>query len=111
MQPDPEPDEGPGFTWRETGTNYWSGPWGSTIRGTVTRDADGWVAYPRLDDPPGLSPITTVGRFATWRRRRWQPTSRRWTATRISIERETDQGRGEVGSPSIESTALAGPAR
>ena len=74
MQPDPEPDEGPGFTWRETGTNYWSGPWGSTIRGTVTRDADGWVAYLRLDDPPGLSPITTVGRFATWRRRRWQPT-------------------------------------
>jgi hypothetical protein len=26
---------------------------------------DGWVACVRLDDPPGLSPITTVGRFAT----------------------------------------------
>jgi hypothetical protein len=22
-----------------------------------------WVAYQRLEDPPGLSPITTVGRF------------------------------------------------
>jgi hypothetical protein len=24
-----------------------------------------WVAYVRLEDPPGLSPITTVGRYAT----------------------------------------------
>jgi hypothetical protein len=24
-----------------------------------------WVAYLRLEDPPGLSPITTIGRFAT----------------------------------------------
>jgi hypothetical protein len=24
-----------------------------------------WVAYVRLEDPPGLSPITTVGRFDT----------------------------------------------
>jgi hypothetical protein len=24
-----------------------------------------WVAYLRLEDPPGLSPITTVGGFAT----------------------------------------------
>jgi hypothetical protein len=24
-----------------------------------------WVAYLRLEVPPGLSPITTVGRFAT----------------------------------------------
>jgi hypothetical protein len=23
-----------------------------------------WVAYVRLEDSPGLSPITTVGRFA-----------------------------------------------
>ena len=29
------------------------------------RDGDGWVAYVRLEDPPGLSPITTVGRFDT----------------------------------------------
>jgi hypothetical protein len=39
--------------------------WESKIRGTVTRDGDGWVAYLRLEDPPGLSPITTVGRFQT----------------------------------------------
>jgi hypothetical protein len=26
---------------------------------------DHWVAYLRLEDLPGLSPITTVGRFAT----------------------------------------------
>jgi hypothetical protein len=24
-----------------------------------------WLAYMRLEDPPGLSPITTVGWFAT----------------------------------------------
>ena len=24
-----------------------------------------WVTYVRLEDPPGLSPITNVGRFAT----------------------------------------------
>jgi hypothetical protein len=40
-------------------------PWDSKIRGTVTRDGDGWVAYVRLEDPPGLSPITTVGHYAT----------------------------------------------
>jgi hypothetical protein len=34
-------------------------------RGTVTLDSDGWVAYVRLEDAPGLSPITTVGRFDT----------------------------------------------
>lgn len=28
-------------------------------------DGDGGVAYLRLEDPPGLSPITTVGRFPT----------------------------------------------
>jgi hypothetical protein len=28
-------------------------------------DADGSVAYLRLEDPPGLSPITTVGRYNT----------------------------------------------
>jgi hypothetical protein len=44
---------------------HWSGTWDSKIRGTVTRDGDGWVAYLRLEDPPGLSPITTVGWFAT----------------------------------------------
>jgi hypothetical protein len=31
----------------------------------VTRDGDGWVADFRLEDPSGLSPIATVGRFGT----------------------------------------------
>jgi hypothetical protein len=35
------------------------------IRGTITRDGDGWVAYLRLEDPPGSSPIATMGRFGT----------------------------------------------
>ena len=54
MQPDPGP-EGPG---RETGTQP---------RGTVMLESSTgrWVAYGRLEDPPGLSPITTVGRFDT----------------------------------------------
>jgi hypothetical protein len=38
---------------------------GEQFRGTVTRDSDGWVAYLRLEDPPGLSPITTIGCFDT----------------------------------------------
>jgi hypothetical protein len=65
QQPDLEPDEGPGPTWRQLTPRHWSGTWKTKIRGTVTRDTDGWVAYLRLEDPPGLSPITTVGRFAT----------------------------------------------
>jgi hypothetical protein len=28
-------------------------------------NANGSLAYVRLEDPPGLSPITTVGRYAT----------------------------------------------
>jgi hypothetical protein len=63
--PDPEPYEGPGLTWRQLAPRHWPGTSDSKIRGTVTRDGDGWVAYLRLEDPPGLSPITTVGRFAT----------------------------------------------
>jgi hypothetical protein len=53
--------------WRETGPDYWSRSWRSQPRGTVMLEsATGrWVAYLRLEDPPGLSPITTVGRFAT----------------------------------------------
>jgi hypothetical protein len=54
-----------GLTWRQLTPRHWSGTWESKIRGTVTRDAEGWVAYLRLEDPPGLSPITTVGRFDT----------------------------------------------
>jgi hypothetical protein len=63
--PDPEPDEGPGLTWRQLTPRHWFGTRDSKIRGTVTRDGDGWVAYLRLEDPPGLSPIATVGRFGT----------------------------------------------
>jgi hypothetical protein len=63
--PDPEP-EGRGLVWRETGANYWSGSSGSQPRGTVMLETSGlWVTYLRLEDPPGLSPITTIGRFAT----------------------------------------------
>jgi hypothetical protein len=43
----------------------WSGSWNGKLHGTITADADGWVAYLRLEDPPGLSRITTVGQFAT----------------------------------------------
>jgi hypothetical protein len=66
MQAEPEP-EGSGLVWRETGPDYWSGSWCSQPRGTVMLEsATGrWVAYLRLGDPPGLSPITTVGRFDT----------------------------------------------
>jgi hypothetical protein len=61
--PDPAPDAGPGLTWRQLTSHHWSGTWASRIHGTVTRDGDGWLALVRLEDPPGLSPITTVGRF------------------------------------------------
>jgi len=64
-QPDPGP-EGAGLVWRETSVDYWSGSSGSQPRGTVMLETSGrWVAYLRLEDPPGLSPITTVGRYAT----------------------------------------------
>jgi hypothetical protein len=63
--PEPEP-EGPGLVGRETSPDYWSGSWGSQPRGTVMLETScRWVAYVRLEDPPGLSPITTVGRFDT----------------------------------------------
>jgi hypothetical protein len=55
--PDPEPDEGPGLTWRQLTLRHWSGTWDSKTRGTVTRYGDGRVANLRLEDPPGLSPI------------------------------------------------------
>jgi hypothetical protein len=62
---DREPDEGPGLTGRQLTSRHWSGTWETKIHATITRDGDGWVAYVRLEDPPGLSPTTTVGRFAT----------------------------------------------
>jgi hypothetical protein len=72
--PDPEPDESPGLTWRQLDTRRWSGTWATKIRGTVTRDSEGWLAYLRLEDPPGPSPITTVADSRRWRRRRSPPT-------------------------------------
>jgi hypothetical protein len=63
-RPDPEPD-GPGLTWRETGANYWSGSSGSQPRGTVMLETSGlWSRTCASTTRRGLSPITTVGRFA-----------------------------------------------
>jgi hypothetical protein len=50
---DLEPDEGPGLTWRQLTPRHWSGTWDSKIRGTVTREGDGWIASVRLEDPSG----------------------------------------------------------
>ena len=67
QSPDPEPDEGPGLTWRAD-----SAPTTGPARGAASPAAPSpprrrrrWLAYVRLEDPPGLSPITTVGRFDT----------------------------------------------
>jgi hypothetical protein len=65
MQPDPEPDEDTGLTWRQLTPRDWSGSWFGKLHGTITADGDRWLAYVRLEDPPGLSPITTVGRYDT----------------------------------------------
>ena len=66
MQPDLDPTRALGLTWRQlTNPHHWSGSWETRIRGTVTRDSEGWVAYLRLEDPPGLSSIATVRRYPT----------------------------------------------
>ena len=59
----PNPTRAP--AWRQLDPRHWSGSWNGKLHGTITAEADGWLAYVRLEDPPGLSPITTVGRFAT----------------------------------------------
>jgi hypothetical protein len=66
VRSDPEPER-PGLVWHETGAAYWSGSWGSQPRGTVMLESSTgrWRADIGLEGPPGLSPITTVGRFAT----------------------------------------------
>jgi hypothetical protein len=38
---------------------------GRTVTAVTATECPIWLAYLRLEDPPGLSPITTVGRFAT----------------------------------------------
>jgi hypothetical protein len=63
--PTRNPTRAPGLTWRQLDPRHWSGTWNTKIHGTITADGDRWLAYVRLEDPPGLSPITTVGRFAT----------------------------------------------
>ena len=63
--PTPNPTRAPASPGGNSPPGHWSGTSETKIRGTVTRDGDGWVAYLRLEDPPELSPITTVGRFAT----------------------------------------------
>jgi hypothetical protein len=63
--PTPNPTR-PGLTWRQlTPPGDWSGSRNGKLHGTITADGDRWLAYVRLEDRPGLSPITTVGRFAT----------------------------------------------
>jgi hypothetical protein len=44
---------------------HWSGSSEREAPRTITAEADGWLAYVRLEDPPGLSPTTTVSRFDT----------------------------------------------
>jgi hypothetical protein len=58
---------GPGLVGPETSADYWSCSWVSQPRGTVMLEsAPGrWVAYLRLANPPGVSPVSTVGRFDT----------------------------------------------
>jgi hypothetical protein len=63
--PDAESDEGPGLTWRQLTTHHWSGSRNGKLHGTMTADGQRWLAHLRLEDPPGLSPITTIGRFDT----------------------------------------------
>jgi hypothetical protein len=63
--PDPEPDEARTHLAATHPPGDWSGSRNSKLHGTITADGDRWLAYVRLEDRPGLSPITTVGRFAT----------------------------------------------
>lgn len=44
----------------------WSGSWNGKLHGTITAEADGWLAYVRLEEPHWpFAPITTVGRYDT----------------------------------------------
>jgi hypothetical protein len=61
--PNPNPMRAP--AWRQLTPHHWSGTWNSKIRGTIALGVDGWLTYVRFEDPPGLSPITTVSRYAT----------------------------------------------
>jgi hypothetical protein len=62
-QAGPRTRRGPRSDLAATHPRHWSGTRNSKFLGTVTLDPEGWVAYLRLEDPPGLSPIMTVGRY------------------------------------------------
>jgi hypothetical protein len=72
--PDPEPDEGPGLTWRQLTPRHWSGSWNGKLHGTITAEGDRWLAYVRLEDPPGLSPSPPSAASTPSRPRSWRPT-------------------------------------
>jgi hypothetical protein len=63
--PDPNPVRAPASPGGNLPPGHRPGSRNGELHGTVIAEADGWLAYVRLEDPPGLSPITTVGRFAT----------------------------------------------
>lgn len=64
-------EHGAGLVWRRSGTT-WVGSWEGQPRAHVIRDpADPtrWIAYLKLGEPPGPSPLTTLpGRYATYER-------------------------------------------
>jgi hypothetical protein len=63
--PDPEPDEGPGLTWRQLTPRDWSGSWNGKLHGTITADGRRLARLRAARGPARLSTITTVGRFGT----------------------------------------------
>jgi hypothetical protein len=66
--PEPEPDEGPGLTWRQLTPRNWLGIWDSKIRGHRQPRRRRLSRMPLLGGSARLAPITTVGRFVDRRR-------------------------------------------
>lgn len=65
MQPGPR-TEGPGSSGARPAPITGPGPRAASPTHGHARIVDShWVAYLRLEDPPGMSPIATVGRFDT----------------------------------------------
>jgi hypothetical protein len=65
LRPDPEPDEGPGLTWRQLDAHHWSGSWNGKLHGTSPPTATVGSPTRGSRTRPALSPITSVGRFDT----------------------------------------------
>jgi hypothetical protein len=64
-----------GLTWRQLTPRHSAGTWATKIRGTITRDGDGWVAYLRVEEPAPASHASPPSAASTrWTRRRWRPT-------------------------------------